>query len=267
MISLPETEICVTDETKKVQKILLRMADFVHAVFLKYDIKYYITYGTLLGAVRHEGFIPWDDDFDICLFDEDYDYAIECLKKELPEWLVIHDESNDPNYFAYWARIRDLNSEVYASEFTDDNYHKYKGISLDLFRLKKTMISCANVEILKQNLSFYKKKYEAGFLDKTFFETKEKELTEKIKTNQNCEIQDDHEVYYFVLLDKIIEPEDVFPLKEYTFEGRIYLGPNNADAMLRKAYGNYMELPPIEKRTRHYSAVKFVDEKFAYEIG
>lgn len=107
VIDYPTTIEYTKNDIRKVQDTLIQMAKEAHKIFEKHKIKYFITFGTLLGAVRHEGFIPWDDDFDIFIFDEDYDMAINYLERELPEWLLIHNENNDSKYFHSWSRLRD----------------------------------------------------------------------------------------------------------------------------------------------------------------
>ena len=72
-------------DIKRVQNRLLEMAKATAAILEKNNIPYQIAFGTLLGAVRHGGFIPWDDDFDFLLFDDSYDKATEALARELPQ--------------------------------------------------------------------------------------------------------------------------------------------------------------------------------------
>ena len=69
------------EDIRKVQQCLLRMAKEIAGVLEGNGIQYFIAYGTLLGAVRHQGFIPWDDDLDFYLFDDSYDRAIELLRE------------------------------------------------------------------------------------------------------------------------------------------------------------------------------------------
>ena len=73
---------CISAEMKKVWAVEMKVLSFVISVCKKYDIPYFADYGTLLGTVRHKGFIPWDDDIDICLKRSDYMHLIEAFKKE-----------------------------------------------------------------------------------------------------------------------------------------------------------------------------------------
>ena len=82
MIDFPEVPGYPKETLKKVQGRLLEMAKSICSILEKNDIPYMLAVGTLLGAVRHQGFIPWDDDFDIFIFDDVYEDAIKCLRKE-----------------------------------------------------------------------------------------------------------------------------------------------------------------------------------------
>jgi len=251
-------------DVEKVQDILLRMADYVHNILEKHNIKYFITFGTLRGAVRHEGFVPWDDDIDIFLFEEEYEFAMECLRKELPSWMIVHDKSVDSIYWPYWSRIRDLNSETWAVS-GDDNSYKYRGINLDLYKLKKSKKNTVELEILKENLEFWNRKYSVGLVPENIYVQNKSQIEQKIENYQCPKALDcEEEVYYFVILTKIIELNHIFPLKKYRFEGREYWGPNDANALLTLAYGAYMKIPELEKRIPHYSRVQYRDEDFDY---
>lgn len=254
------------EDVKKVQEVLLIMADHVHHILESHNIKYFVTFGTLLGAVRHEGFVPWDDDIDLFLFEEEYDYALECLRKELPSWMIVHDKTVDPIYWPYWSRLRDLNSEARASLSPDSNNYKYRGINLDLYKLKRTKKSQAELELLKENLAFWNRKHSVGLVKDEVFQVKTEEIRYKIANfKSTVDSTDDEDVYYFVILTKIIEMNKIFPLKKYKFEGREYWGPNNAHALLTQAYGDYMKIPELEKRKTHYSKIEYKNPNFDYK--
>ena len=80
------------EKTRRVQLRLLEMAKSIRDILERHDIPYFITYGTLLGAVRHQGFIPWDDDFDFYLLAESYGQAMMVLNDELPDHLFLENE-------------------------------------------------------------------------------------------------------------------------------------------------------------------------------
>ena len=107
-------------EGTDLRKAQLRMLDIlieVDKVCRKHQIPYWIDFGTLLGAVRHRGFIPWDDDIDICVLNEYYGVLRQALIDELPGQYAFQDSKTDPNAFFYYGRVRDKNSYCYYPHF------------------------------------------------------------------------------------------------------------------------------------------------------
>lgn len=97
------------------------------------SLRYYLVGGTLLGAVRHQGFIPWDDDIDVAMPREDYDkFAKTCTEKLGPGYFYQSSET-DPWYFLTYAKIRKNGTEIYEERFKDAKFHK--GIFIDIFPL------------------------------------------------------------------------------------------------------------------------------------
>lgn len=85
----------------------MRMLDIlieVDRICRKHNIRYWLSSGTLIGAVRHKGFIPWDDDLDIEMLLPDYKRLMKVLPEELPENLALQSQDTDPNYFFFYAR-------------------------------------------------------------------------------------------------------------------------------------------------------------------
>ena len=85
---------------RRQQMRMLEILLEVDKVCKRHDIKYWLSSGTLIGAMRHDGFIPWDDDLDIEMMRSDYLRLMEVLPSELPEWLALQNDETDPNYFS-----------------------------------------------------------------------------------------------------------------------------------------------------------------------
>ena len=245
----------------RVQKRLLNMAKEIHNILDSHHIPYVITYGTLLGAVRHGGFIPWDDDFDLYLFDESYSQAIELLRKELPSDLFLEDEKSEPLYFHGWAHVKDINSSVECDLFPQDNLYKHHGLSVDLYKATKIPRDELLLFQKREIINYYERKYSKGLMGESDFLNKVETVKEEIKRIESSlkNVKRDLSLIYgFMSLDgDMFEIDEVFPLKKYKFADIEFWGPNQYDAFLKRCYGDYMQLPSIENRKPHYSKVNF----------
>ena len=248
------------DDVKKVQQRLLEMAVAIRDILENHNVPYFITYGTLLGAVRHQGFIPWDDDFDFYILAEDYNDAMKYLKEELPASYFLENEESEDLYFHGWAHVKDLNSVVECSQYPQDSLYRHKGISVDLY--KATQIKANEEEIfrIEEHLAYLKRKLKNGIMSDADYNVKVDELNYKLALALSNKSEDERLIYAFpsIYNDRLFVGE-LFPLRRYKFEDVSFYGPNNADIYLTRCYGDYMKLPPIEKRVPHYSSVLFLN--------
>ena len=246
-------------DVKKVQDTLLNMAKCIATILEQHSIPHMIAFGTLLGAVRHQGFIPWDDDFDFYLFDDTYDEASDYLRKELPASMFLEDAISETLYFHGWAHVKDMNSKALSHLFPQDSLYTHKGISIDLYRTKKMKLSNLEAFLNKENYKYIERRKNKGLIN----EEEYKRRMESLKTNEQASkstiYSDDYDIYNLVPVYKchFMKASSVFPLKRYKFETFEFWGPNDADEILTGIYGNYMELPPKDKRRCHYSTVEF----------
>ena len=251
------------DDTKKAQAKLLSMAKIISEILDKHHIPHSMVYGTFLGAIRHHGFVPWDDDFDFCIFDDVYDEAIHWLREELPDDLFVEDAYTEPLYFHSWAHVKDLKSEAISKAFPQDNAYQHKGLSIDLYRMRKLRMADVPSEFEKQILKYINRRRELNLIDDEEYDRRiqySRRVHEyfKIKFPNETEESLQREVYANIYTSQYcIDEEDFFPLKKYPFEDTEFWGINNADKVLKHWYGDYMELPPEEKRRSHFDEVKF----------
>ena len=123
-------------QLRKQQMRMLEILKEVDRICKKHHIQYWLSSGTLLGAARHKGFIPWDDDLDIEMLLPDYRRLMKILPEELPDNLALQNVKTDPNYFFFYAKVRDRNSFLAESNHYDRVW-KERGIYIDIFPFYK----------------------------------------------------------------------------------------------------------------------------------
>lgn len=247
-------------EGSKLRKLQLRMLDmliYIDKVCKEQNIDYRLDGGNVLGAVRHGGFIPWDDDVDIVLVSKDYKRLVKYLKEHPHPQYVLQDNSTDPGFYApNWAVLRDLKSEYKQDTFLH-NARKYKGAQIDIFcydnKQNKLLfrvvarLSWWNIKYfigrkprMAQFLYSFTVKFAipfAKFLGRPFSSSKIYSATYGYLASN-----------YFMKWTSI---DIVMPHKPIMFENREFPGPAEPDKFLKLKYGSYMELPPKDKRNHH----------------
>ena len=151
-------------DIRRTQNRLLGMAKQVTAILDKHNISYTMYYGTLLGAIRHKGFIPWDDDFDLGVLDEQYDEGMEWLRMEMPESLFLEDGKSEPLYFHAWAHVKDLKTMAKCDYYLQDNLYSHHGLSIDLYRIKRVKVRELCDEADKEYLKYIARRRTLGLM-------------------------------------------------------------------------------------------------------
>jgi len=239
------------DEIEYLHHTTLQMLKIIIPVFEKNDIRYMICGGTLLGSVTTQKFIPWDEDIDICVPEEDYDKMIACMNTSMPDWMCFQWNNTEPHYYHGWVKIRDKNSHV----FPDAPLYQYNGVWIDIYKLVKVPRGRVNYLVLKEHSDYLNRRCAVGDIsaaerDKRISEHKLTERIEKeIAAFQSLENLNDT-VYVIMSASKVsVEEEWIFPRKKYIFENMELFSFKEADHYLRNHYGNeYMKQPPDEMR-------------------
>ena len=121
------------DKLRRLQLAELEILDEFIRICREHDLRYYLTGGSLLGAIRHRGFIPTDDDIDIAMPREDYDRFAQICRQGLAGRYFYQSPETDPHYFLSYAKLRMNGTEIYEERFRNSRFHK--GIYIDLFPL------------------------------------------------------------------------------------------------------------------------------------
>lgn len=260
-----ERKLISRDECKNIQVYLL---EFLDIVCREYGLKYYLAYGTLLGAVRHKGFIPWDDDIDVFLMREDYEKLISLFQtKLLDDKRVFLLDGRVRGYYYPFAKLVDKSTVAKM----EDNLTSH-GIWIDIFpmdvvpeeekKCERFLKTCTllRATILSMTTDFHSQKLGKKYIPKKVLSViasligKEKIYNAYINYIRKYEGKE--EKYVACLSSPYIKKEKVEKrlLEEqqsFEFEGRTFTGPKNWDLYLKRLYGNYMELPPEKKRRIH----------------
>lgn len=240
---------------RETQNRLLEMAIAIADIFEKHNIQYIIAFGTLLGAVRHKGFIPWDDDFDFQVFDDQYKEAIDYLKSELPNDMFLEYFDTEPLYFHAWAHIKDTNTISFCSLFPQDNKYNHKGISIDIYKIKKMKVSDLEEYIKEEYLNYLERRKLKNCISLDEYINR-KDSVGRIKIDIKQE--DKNKIIYGFATSykrKYYSYEDLLPLTKIEFENHLFSCPNNPDKILESIYSNYKKMPPIHERHSHYEKV------------
>ena len=259
------------DEIKEVE---LGVMDYIHNICREKGINYSLAYGSLLGAVRHRGFIPWDDDLDIALKRDQYDKLYQAILEDNNSIYKVVSWENDSRYPYPFYRVYDSRT-VYENNYIQNDIEL--GICVDVFPFDD--YKDVNKEITKldmyRRLSVYTlygiRNKEAGIKNiirylmlvafrLTRVKTWNKKLNDCSKVPVNSEYID-----YLMESKKYstkIDAKALDQVVEFKFEDRVYNIPTDYDHILTTIYGaDYMEIPPIEKRIQHDDFVVYIKKE------
>ncbi len=279
----------LTDEDiSAIQHSLLDMMEDIHQVCEKYHLTYAISGGAMLGAVRHRGFIPWDDDIDICMPRRDYNRLRRLFLREFGDRYWVQEVRMDRLYDLNFMKIRKKGTR-YLEVFDMDP--EKAGVFIDVFPAENTFdgwparllqgavtdglllaVSCVRMASKEERM----RSYTAG---------SDVEASVKLKiflgkllgiiplrwwlliTDRFMAICKNHHSKYISVpcgrkhfFGELYLREDFYPPQAMAFDGHVFYGVKNADAYLKNMYGSYMKLPKENERERHSVMDFFIDQ-------
>ena len=258
----------------EIHEATLEMMDYIHRLCEENHIVYYLAYGTLIGAVRHTGFIPWDDDFDIQMPREDFERFREVFRRKQHPYYKLCERKNTENYFYGIPRFSDTRF-TYVSEHP--GYKPFDtGLFIDIYPLDNFGNTPGEAKRLKKKADRKNLMYEV-YINEADGKGKSSPLLRKVchlllRAWHGRRYPERIDGEILRLIRRNTSPEDAqigdvcwdpfylvtYPRAWYTgrilhgFSGRQYWIPKEYDTILKADYGDYMQLPPEEKRIPHH---------------
>lgn len=261
---------------KKLQETELKLLQVVTKLCRDHNLVYFIDGGTCLGAVRHGGFIPWDDDIDIGMPMEDYLKFLKLAPKHLPSGYSLHSCENTENFTALWAKVY-----IDGTHFEDSNCIEagtYQGIFLDVFPYFQLDENPHKARHQRRILAFWQAlSYLKGFahpnvppqlrcqsilkklLNIVHILLKivpQKLIVSGFWRAASPSVASD--IWYCgapISAQTIFDGQTLFPTQDILFAGFRVQAPADLDTYLRSMYGDYMQIPPREQRHTHVPEV------------
>ena len=264
-------EFNVDVKRKKIWAVSLDLLFKFDEVCRTFNIKYTLAYGSLLGLIRHNGFIPWDDDVDVFMTRTEFE-KLKLIKSEFSSPYYLQLPGEDGYCYSY-AKLRNSNTSAISFAFRYESFNQ--GIPLDIFILDNF-----NSETIKEQLDNARRliRESSALMRRSNPNPSEKDLLllsefpvirdgaqiiadlEKV-LRQNDDIPTDRYVclsnLMYDLSRSIFLKEDIDTLLEADFYGHSVFISKNSDRVLRTIYGDYMTLPPLEERGKWHSTSLF----------
>ena len=224
---------------REIQLASFELLKIVDQICKKNKLKYWLDFGSLLGAIRHKGFIPWDDDVDICMLREDYMKILPLLQQHFADTEYTVREFLDDHL---QIRIKNLNNSIGLDIFPVDTYNQKK-ISDEEEQILNSAVKGANslfISMVRGDKNFA--------FDITKMRTAIQQMTQELILQNNTECPKKPIMFYGIDYphthkNLIIDYKDIFPLQKIKFEDGEFYCPHNPDNRLAKLYGDYMRFP------------------------
>lgn len=268
-------DFLVTKERKKIWAVELDLLLEFDRVRKKHGLQYFLIYGSLLGAVRHHGFVPWDDDVDVCMRRADYEKLIQ-LSYSFSDPYFLQIPRFDREYYYSYVKLRNSNTTSLSKGFRYAPFNQ--GLSLDVFcidewRYDEGRVIFDQVKNLIALNSRYMKSFDPA---NDYYATSNKrdadERSQKIDQLLQCyhHIGNTDSFCTNIVLygyEKSILRKTYFDgSKQMDFEGFYFPVPSNCCEVLTTIYGDFMKFPPLEERGKWHTALIDADKEYMYYV-
>lgn len=270
--------------TREIQLVILDIFKSVANIIEKYNLRYFAIGGTCLGAVRHQGFIPWDDDMDIAMPNKDYQRFIEIAPDVLPNNLKLVLPGHDAHYNNLSLRVQNIDT-TFIEDHVIGLEDRYMGVWLDIMPLYGVPSKYSEQCSYAKKIAFYRKLNHKRkmpfktcntlkskgmfllslplnvFLDNNYWLRKWEKLVSKYDFDKS-----EYTGYvWWDQLNKLIFPIEWFENYVYLkFEDTYIRCPKKYDKFLTQMFGDYMQLPPANERYTHSGKEAIIDLNHSY---
>jgi len=248
---------------RKAQLIMLDMLIEFDAICKKHQLQYWLDSGTLLGAVRHQGFIPWDDDIDLSMPIEDYNKFLKIAESELSSEIFFQTSQTDTSFKFDYIKLRSNKASIVELHEKDKQINYHQGVFVDIFPMLA-------IENTKENKKMYdstlKEIRDVSSISLHTPNGKDDSVTRaalvaSLKQKHHGWKSDKSKIIYGGEMPDVaawFNIEKVFPLTTMKFEGHTFPVPNNPSHYLDAIYSfDYRQLPPKNKRIIHAHSIDF----------
>ncbi|WP_295420851.1 phosphorylcholine transferase LicD [Sulfurovum sp.] len=242
---------------RQAQRIMLEMLVEFDALCREYGLKYWLDSGTLLGAVRHQGFIPWDDDIDLSMPVEDYEKFQSIAKEALSSDIFFQTKQTDKAFLFDYIKLRSNKASIveFHEKGREVNYHQ--GVFIDIFPMRTLPDTSFHHNYYRDIFKLIRATSAVSLHTPKGHDLPQsrKRLVESLSLmHEGWENKNNKVVYGGEMPDVAawFDQNKIFPLKKMAFEGMEFPVPHDPDHYLENIYSfDYMQLPPPEKRIIH----------------